>query len=150
MAAKIEILLSLIESWSAEKNIDKVLAYLTDDVVWHYSAITQAPKIGHAGAREFLEPFAARAQNPRWRIFDYAERGNSLFVEGVDEFDTAEGIAVTIPYMGVYEFRGDKICGWRDYFDRGVADRSSRGQALPDYAQALADRKAIRLEDVKA
>ncbi|WP_158291237.1 hypothetical protein [Marinicauda pacifica] len=45
--------------------------------------------------------------------------------------------------MGILEFEGDLICGWRGYFDRGVADRGAQGEALPDYAQALVDRPAV-------
>lgn len=144
MPAKIDILLELIETWTTSKDIDKVLTYLTDDIVWHYAAAIQPPKVGHAGAREFLEPFARRVKNPSWQVFDHAERGDTLFVEGIDGFETRDGVKVIIPYMGVYKFRGDKICGWRDYFDQGVADRGVRGEPLPDYTRDLTDRPAVR------
>jgi limonene-1,2-epoxide hydrolase len=143
MPAKIDILLKLIDVWNRTQDIERVLGFLTPDVVWHYSAVSQPPKLGHDGARAFLEAFKRRAKNPHWRIFDYAERGDSLFVEGLDEFETAEGVRVRIPYLGVYEFRDGRICAWRDYFDRGFADRASMGEPLPDYLGDLMKRPAL-------
>jgi limonene-1,2-epoxide hydrolase len=143
MTAKIDILLELIRVWNATQDIDRVLTFLDPDIVWHFSAVTQAPKRGHAGAREFLEGFKRRARNPQWRITDYAERGDMLFVEGSDVFETLDGVTVTIPYMGAYRFRDGRICAWRDYFDRGVADRGVAGEPLPAFARELVDRPAI-------
>ncbi|MEL6364446.1 MAG: nuclear transport factor 2 family protein [Pseudomonadota bacterium] len=143
MTARIDLFRAVIETWRDTQDVDAVLSKMTDDVVWHYSAATKAPKIGKDGAREFLDSFKENVRNPRWRIFEYAENGDTLFVEGVDEFDTPDGKTVVIPYAGVIEFRGDLICGWRDYFDRKIADAGARGEALPDYAAALADRQAV-------
>lgn len=143
MKSKAEILQSVIDFWCKDQDIDAVLEHLTEDVVWHYSAITQPPKIGHAGAREFLTAYKAKVRNPQWRIFRMAEAGNALFVEGVDSFDTAGGHHVSVPYMGILEFEGERISAWRDYFDRGIADRGAEGEALPDYALPLLDRKPV-------
>jgi len=143
MADKIDVLKRVIAVWSERQDIDAVLDLMTDDVIWHYSAVTAPPAIGKAGARAFLEGFRDRVRNPRWRIFRYAECGDALFLEGADEFDTPDGRTVVIPYMGILEFRDGLISGWRDYFDRGVADRGIAGEKLPSYAQALADRAAL-------
>ncbi|MCG8442784.1 MAG: nuclear transport factor 2 family protein [Caulobacterales bacterium] len=143
MTSKIEVLRSVIAAWRDRQDIDAVISHLTEDCVWHYSAVTAPPKVGHEGARAFLTAFRERVRNPRWRIFAYAENDDALFIEGVDEFDTPDGNVVQVPYMGVLEFRGDKICRWRDYFDRGVADRGAKGEALPDHAAALLDRAEV-------
>lgn len=142
MAAKIDILKELITVWRETQDIDAVVEYMTDDIVWHYSAVTMPPKHGKDGAREFLDAYKAKTRNPNWRIFNYAEKGDQLLVEGVDEFDLVEGGHVAVPYMGIYEFRDGKICGWRDYFDRGVAN-AGPGDELPDYAQALIEKQAV-------
>jgi len=141
--AKIDILKELTGVWRDTQDIDRVLEYLTDDIVWHYSAVTLPPKHGKDGAREFLEAYKERVSEPRWRIFDYAERDDKLFVEGIDSFKGPNGNYVEIPYMGIYEFRGDLICAWRDYFDRSVANAWQTGASLPDYARPLADREEI-------
>jgi len=143
MGSKMDLFRSVIDVWRDTQDVEAVVSKMTDDVVWHYSAATKSPKHGKDGAREFLNSFKETVRNPRWRIFNYAENDTMLFVEGVDEFDTPDGKTVVIPYMGVIEFRGDLICGWRDYFDRKIADAGARGEALPDYAAALADRKAV-------
>lgn len=142
MSRNVETLLAVMKVWNEGQDIDKVLSMMTEDIVFHFSAVTQPPKIGHSGALEFLTAYKARTKNPHWKIFNYAERGNQLLVEGIDEFDTAEGRA-RVPYMGIYEFRDGKISAWRDYFDRGIADRTMKGEKLPDHAAALADRKAL-------
>lgn len=143
MSRKAEILQSIIDVWCRDQDIDAVLAHLSDDLVWHYSAISQPPKHGKTGAREFLEAYKAKVRNPRWRIFRIAETQDALFVEGVDEFDTANGHHAVVPYMGILEFDGDLITGWRDYFDRGSADRSAAGTPLPDFTAALTARRAV-------
>ncbi|GLK52508.1 nuclear transport factor 2 family protein [Maricaulis virginensis] len=143
MSRKTEILQSIIDVWCRDQDIDAVLTHLSDDLVWHYSAISQPPKHGKAGAREFLEAYKAKVRNPHWRIFRIAETEDALFVEGVDAFDTADGHHAVVPYMGILEFDGDLITGWRDYFDRGSADRSAAGMPLPDYTRALTARPAV-------
>lgn len=141
---KIKTFLSLVEIWNTTQDIDKILGFLTDDLVWHYSAVTVAPKLGHAGAREFLNGYAQRVTRPQWRIFSYAENGDTLMAEGVDAFYSREGDhLVEVPYMGAYQFRGDKIYSWRDYFDRGVVERGMKGEKLPAHARELVDRKAV-------
>ena len=144
MSKKLEIFLKVIDVWCKDQDIDAVLEHLSDDLVWHFSAATKPPMVGKGGARAFLDAFCKQAKSPRWRIFNYAERDNMLLVEGVDDFDTPDGKQVVIPYMGIYEFDGDLICGWRDYFDRGVAEAGTKGEPLPDFAAALANRPAIR------
>lgn len=143
MATKQEVFQDIVRTWSERQDIDAVLAHLTEHVVWHYSAVTEPPKLGHAGAREFLEAHRTRMQNPRWRIFHVAEAGNTLMIEGVEEFDTADGGRVTVPYMGIFEFEGERIKAWRDYFSAHIAGPTETGMALPDHVAALLDRPAL-------
>ena len=78
MSRKTEILQSIIDVWCRDQDIDAVLTHLSDDLVWHYSAISQPPKHGKAGAREFLEAYKAKVRNPHWRIFRIAETEDAL------------------------------------------------------------------------
>ncbi|WP_440958665.1 nuclear transport factor 2 family protein [Oceanicaulis sp. LC35] len=139
MSSKQAVLQAVIDAWCERQDIDAVLAHMTDDIVWHYSAISQPPKTGKAGAREFLTAFKEKVRNPAWRIFRLAESEDALFVEGADVFETADGRRVEVPYMGILEFEGDLICAWRDYFDRASAD----GGALPDHARDLTQRPVV-------
>jgi limonene-1,2-epoxide hydrolase len=142
MSKNIRIYLSVIEAWK-RKDIEAVLSHLTDDIVWHYAAAIAPPAIGHAGARRFMEKFGARIAEIRWRVFDYAESGDTLFVEGVDEFFTKDGARVATPYAGVLEFRGDKIRGWRDYCDAGVSAAMQAGGAASAHVEQLIAREAV-------
>lgn len=143
MSRKVDVLKEIIAAWCERKDIDAVLSHLTEDIEWHYAAVSAAPVRGHAGARKFLEEFGAKIKNPRWRIFNYAETENALFIEGVDDFELESGARVVVPYMGVLEFEEDKIKAWRDYFDRATSDRAAKGEVMPSYVEKLANRKAL-------
>ncbi len=142
MSRKFEIMKSLIAAWSAG-DIDGALAHMSDDIVWHYAAAVAPPLRGKDKARKFLTNFKSQISDVRWRLFDYAERGDRLFVEGVDEFLSTEGGLVAAPYAGVLEFRGELICGWRDYVDMGVMDAQRRGEARSAWVDALIDRPPL-------
>ncbi|HEX8412275.1 MAG TPA: nuclear transport factor 2 family protein, partial [Sphingomicrobium sp.] len=118
---------TVIDGWK-RKDIDFVLSQMTDDVVWHYAAAIAPPAKGKAEARAFVDQFGAGIGEVRWRIFHHSETADRLFVEGVDEYTTKDGIDIAAPYAGVIEFRGDKISAWRDYVDRGVIDSQKAGK----------------------
>ena len=139
---KLDVLLNVIRHWRAG-DIDAVLSHFHDDIVWHYAAAVAPPLRGKAKARKFLERFKAQVSAIRWRVFDSAESSDRLFVEGVDEYDTAEGVVVMAPYAGVLEFVGPLIIGWRDYVDVGVMEAQRAGTATSPWVMALADRPAL-------
>jgi len=133
------ILRQVIEAWQA-KDLDRVLAHMADDIVWHYAAPALPPVRGKATARKLLDRFHGDMHGIEWRIFAYAESGDRLFIEGVDDYRTADGVRVAAPYAGVLEFRGDLIVGWRDYVDLGVVAQQKAGEPLSAQVLALLDR----------
>ena len=141
MSTKFETMKALIADWS-RGDIDAALSYMTDDIVWHYAVAIAAPITGKAAAARALHRFSSQQSENRWRLFDHAERGERLFVEGVDEYVDTEGRVISSPYAGVLEFRGDLICAWRDYFDMATVEAQKAGQAAPDWVAALIDRPA--------
>lgn len=136
------ILCSLIRAWQA-KDIDGVLAHMADDIVWHYAVGAMPPVRGKAKARKLLERFQADMHDITWRIFAHVEAGDRLFVEGVDEYLTADGVRVAAPYAGVLDFRGDLIVGWRDYVDIGVIASQKAGDPISAHVEALLERPVI-------
>lgn len=130
---------AVIETWK-RKDVEGVLGALTDDVVWHYAAAIAPPARGKVEARKFIDRFGAGIGEVRWRIFHHAETADRLFVEGVDEYTTIDGIDVAAPYAGVIEFRGDKISGWRDYVDRGVIEVMKAGGGYSQQVRELIGR----------
>ena len=142
MSARFETMKALIAAWTAG-DIDAALGFMTDDIIWHYAAGAAPPLIGTAKARKFLDRFKADITGVRWRLFDYAERGERLFVEGVDEFRTNAGHWVAAPYAGVLTFRGPLICDWRDYVDVGVMDAQRGGEGRSAWVAAMIERPAL-------
>lgn len=131
----------LIAAWT-RKDAEAVLGMLHDDVVWHYAAAIAPPARGKAEARAFIERFGSTISEVNWRIFAHAETADRLFVEGVDEYVTTDGVRVAAPYAGIIEYQGDKIIGWRDYLDRGTVDAIKAGKPYPAQVKELIDRPA--------
>jgi limonene-1,2-epoxide hydrolase len=142
MTGRFAIYQAVIRAWKA-KDIDAVLGHMSDDIVWHYAAAISPPLVGKAPARQFMEDFAGRIGEVRWRVFDYAESGDRLFVEGVDEYITKTGARVATPYAGVLDFRGNLICGWRDYFDAAGPAAMQAGGHAPEQVEQLIARPAV-------
>lgn len=141
-ARKIDLFQAIIDAWKA-KDIDGVLARMDDDIVWHYAAAVEPPIRGKAQARKFLTRFGGGIAEIRWRVFDHAERGDRLFVEGVDEYITNEGRTVAAAYAGVIEFKGDLVVGWRDYVDVGVMAAQIAGGPISNAVKSLIDREVL-------
>jgi limonene-1,2-epoxide hydrolase len=142
VSRKFEIMKALIAAWT-KGDIDGALGFMTDDIVWHYAAAVAPPLKGKEKARKFLDRFKADIIEVRWRLFDYAERGDRLFVEGVDEFVNLAGHRVAAPYAGVLDFRGDLICGWRDYVDVSVMEAQRDGQPRSAWVVEMIERPAL-------
>ncbi|MBI1338818.1 nuclear transport factor 2 family protein [bacterium] len=136
------VMLGMIDAWT-RKNVDAVLACLHDDIVWHYAAVIAPPVRGKVKARKFLEMLAPQVGEVRWRIFDYAERGDRLFVEGVDEYVSAEGRLVSAPYAGVVEVADGRIIGLREYFDFSVMNAMKAGEPMKEHVRELIARDAV-------
>jgi limonene-1,2-epoxide hydrolase len=134
--------LNVIESWR-QKDVEAVLASLDDDIVWHFAAGSAAPLRGLAQVRPWLAGFAEKIGESRWRLTDFSQSGNTLFVEGIEEYTTLDGVRIVVPYAGVFQFEGRKIVGWRDYFDRGLGQRQREGDPVADYVLELADRPLV-------
>ena len=142
MSTKFETMKALIAAWSVG-DIDGALSFMSEDIVWHYAAAVAPPLKGKVKARKFLENFKSQIAKVNWRIFDYAESGERLFVEGVDEYQAKTGEIVAAPYAGVLEFRDGLISGWRDYVDVSAIEAQKAGTPAPVWVTALIDRVAL-------
>jgi limonene-1,2-epoxide hydrolase len=140
--SRLDAMLGVINAWRA-KDIDGVLSFMHDDIVWHYAAAIAPPLRGKSKARKFLEGMAPQVGDVTWRIFDYAERGERLFVEGVDEYVSVEGRLISAPYAGVVEFQDGKIIGLREYFDLGVVNAQKAGEDPKEHVRVLIARDAV-------
>jgi limonene-1,2-epoxide hydrolase len=116
MSLKTETLAAIMRA-NEERNTDAFLSHLTDDVEYHYH-VSSRPLLGKDWVRKFINKYRTYTADVLWRVDRTAENENCLFVEGCEEYtDTRTGKRVAHPYMGILEFRGDKVAKWRDYFE---------------------------------
>lgn len=132
----------IIASWNRH-DAEAVIAHVTDDIVYHATSGYRPAASGKAAFRALLQQMGPVIKTSNWRLFDYAETGNRLFVEGVDDFITTAGHHVVIPYAGVFEFRGPLISNWREYYDGRISAEMKDGAPLTDEIRALINRPAI-------
>jgi len=116
MTDKMEIINALRDA-SLSKNHEAFLSHLSDDIEYHYH-MSSRPLIGKEWVQKFLTKYDSIAKDVVWRIDRHAETGNAMLLEGYEEYtDMRTGDRIAHPYMGVFEFDGDKVCKWRDYFE---------------------------------
>lgn len=96
-------------------DFEAATACYADDIV-AYPNRAMRPMLGRATMQAFMQKFGAGMEDARYAPSLMVESGDFLFVEGTETY-RKNGRSVSIPYAGVMEFRGDKIIGWRDYFD---------------------------------
>jgi limonene-1,2-epoxide hydrolase len=109
-----DIVRALIAAWE-RRSVDDFLALMTPDA--RYLNVGMPEMIGHDQIRAAITPFLAGASAVRWSIRHIAETASgAVLTERTDVFEMGPRI-VSIPVMGVFEFEGDRISAWRDYFD---------------------------------
>jgi len=139
MGKNIDTLKQLISNWR-KLDIDGVLALVDDDFTWNNSGGLNPPLVGKAAMRADLERMAGFIKESRWRLFDWAEVGDKVWMEGVDEFIRNDGVRVAVPYAGVVEFRNGLIVNWREYYQRKLIDNALEGKGVSEVVDAMLDR----------
>lgn len=110
-------------AWS-RLDIDELMAYFTDDAVYHN--MPGPPASGKDAVRATIERFLGGWQSTEWEILNVAANGSVAFAERVDRI-VAEGKQIDLPVAGVFEVEGDRIRAWRDYFDLATYTRAMQG-----------------------
>ena len=102
------------QAW-ADADFDRVVEYFTADGVYHNIPVD--PMVGHEAIRMMIDGFTAGLKIVEFRIDNMISKGSMVITERVDIFESPEGTLVSLPVMGIFEFEGDKIAKWREYFD---------------------------------
>ncbi|MGC2276662.1 MAG: limonene-1,2-epoxide hydrolase family protein [Candidatus Binatus sp.] len=109
-----KIVTDFCNAWP-RKNVDELLAFFTDDAVYHN--IPVEPAKGKEAIRGVINMFLPMAKSLHFKVLKSASAGNVVFNERIDVFDLGNGKTISLPVAGVFEVTGSKISAWRDYFD---------------------------------
>lgn len=142
MAKHIESLKSLIAAWR-RLDVEGLLVHLHDDFTWYNSGGLKPPLRGKEAMRATLQAMAAGIKEGKWRLFDVAEIGDTVWMEGVDEFINTKGIRVAVPYAGTLEFKDGLIFKWREYYEGRLIEQQLAGQGVSAEVEALLDRPEV-------
>ncbi|MGE7199300.1 nuclear transport factor 2 family protein [Brevundimonas naejangsanensis] len=114
MSRPIELLHKLMAA-TAARDTDAFVSAFAPDVEYHYH-VGSRPLIGREWVERFITKYWANHSETNWTLVNWAENGDILMTEGIEEYVNADGVTVAHPYMGVIEFKDGKIIAWRDYF----------------------------------
>lgn len=105
---------ALIAAWEA-RDVEAILARLTPDALYHNVGLP--PAQGHDAIRQVITPFLAGATRVEWSVHHMAQTpAGVVLTERTDRFEFTDK-TLSIAVMGAFEFEGDQIRAWRDYFD---------------------------------
>lgn len=128
MTDKLTIYKNMLEA-SVSGDKQKFLDFLTDDIEYHYHMTTR-PLLGKEWVEKFLNKYNEICDDVDLTVYRHAETDDYLFVEGYEEYtDLRTNERVAHPFAGVMEFRGDKVCKWRDYFEMNNPKQESAEKA---------------------
>ncbi len=101
-----------LAAWNGN-DLDAVVGFLHEEVVYHN--VPLAPIHGRAAVDSYL-----RGKGPfdwvDWKLLALAVSGAVVLTERMDDFSIG-GRRVSLPVMGSFEIRDERIKVWRDYFD---------------------------------
>lgn len=122
-----ERVMEFINKWD-RRDVDGIVATFAEDPFYHN--VPMDPLTSKQSIREFVEPFLSQTTRVEWQVLFIAEDENGIVLtERVDIFEFGDK-RVSVPIMGTFEFEGDKLKRWRDYFDLG--DFETQMAALQD------------------
>jgi len=113
MATPLDIVSGFCAAWS-KLDIDEITSYFTDDAVYHNIPVD--PVVGVEDIRAMITGFTAGWDRVEFEVRHALAGGDVVMTERVDHFVSSER-TVSLPVMGTFELRGERIAAWRDYFD---------------------------------
>ncbi len=139
-----EVAKNIILAWR-KLDVEKVMSYVADDIVWYTHAGGKPPLVGKTAVREFVTTLGKGIKDNEWRVFAMTEHGDTVYCEGVDDFKLLDGKQITVPYLGMMKVRDGLVTEWRDYFDSAIVDKMKKGEFdfAKDPSAALWKRPAL-------
>jgi len=99
----------------ASLDLEKIMAFLTPDCFYHN--IPMAPLVGHDAIRPFFEPMISGSSKIEYIVHAIAETPDGKILTERTDVMVMGGKTISMPVMGVFEFKDGKISAWRDYWD---------------------------------
>jgi len=99
----------------ASMNLDKIMAFLTPDCFYHNIPMT--PLIGHDAIRPFFEPMIEGSSSIEYVVHAIAENAQGWVLTERTDIMVMGPKTISMPVMGVFEFKDGLISAWRDYWD---------------------------------
>ena len=133
-AENIALVQRFLADIALQTDLDTVMAYLTDDIVYHN--MPSDPVQGRDAVRARFEGMFARIEAIPWEVLNIAAAGNVVLTERIDPMVRAGQPRVDLPVMGAFELRDGKIAAWRDYWDRQTLQQGMAGTTASGTASA--------------
>lgn len=99
----------------ATRDLDAVLARMKEDCFYHN--LPMAPIIGREQIRPFIEPTITGSSRIEYIVHAIAETANGWVLTERTDVMVMGPKTISLPVMGVFEFRDGLISSWRDYWD---------------------------------
>jgi limonene-1,2-epoxide hydrolase len=115
----LELVRRFCDEWSGG-DLDAIVAYFTDDAVYHNIPID--PVTGKDAIKATIAGFTGGVDKIEFRVHHIVADGSAgkertvVLTERTDVFVTSDK-SIELPVMGTFEVAGGKIAAWRDYFD---------------------------------
>ena len=123
--SNINKVMDFIGKWESQ-DIEGILSTFSDNPFYHN--VPMAPLTSKESIREFLTGLMGPVTKVQWQGLFIAEDANgAVLTERVDTFEFGDK-RLSVPLMGTFEFKDDKLVRWRDYFD--LADFEGQMAAL--------------------
>lgn len=111
---KASILQAFNDAWCA-RDVDAIMSFFADGAEY-INIPMEPPNIGNEAIRAFVEGFIGSLDSIEFEVHHQVIDGDIAMNERTDHI-VMNGQQIALKVMGVFEFRGDKIARWRDYFD---------------------------------
>jgi limonene-1,2-epoxide hydrolase len=114
MSDAIDLIRRFCDEFSKGSSVDDIVAYFTDDAVYHN--IPVEPAHGPEAIKAVFSMFTTGVEKMEFKIVNIVGEGDVVLTERVDVF-VMPNVTIELPVMGTFEVRDGKIAKWRDYFD---------------------------------
>lgn len=131
MPTGVDAVTQLCREWPT-LTAEQVAALFTDDAVYRNMPWTAEDVGGPAIAGRLTQ--ASPWSQVDCNILTVIDQGQTVCAERLEVFHLASGETFPLPVVGVFELDGDRISGWRDYFDPApfrALQKAASSQATP-------------------